>query len=210
MIVVNFSTPQYARGQQRLSKSLGDRPKLMYASYEAIGSPNHSESPYEFKYHSIMKGFEYDDIVIWLDSSVYAVKPLDHLEEIITNQGYWLEEAGHYASRWCNENSRNYFNLNETEALQGTGGITMFSAGYIGFNKKSEVSQEFLKQWKASADAGCFRGSHIDHRHDQTAGSIIATRLGMKYERGGSNVAYIGPGYSSPESQVCLYLQGML
>lgn len=80
MIVVNFSTAQYSRGQQRLARSLGDRPKLMFSSYEAIGSPTHSESPYEFKIHAIEKGFEQDDIVLWVDSSMYLVGDLTIIE----------------------------------------------------------------------------------------------------------------------------------
>lgn len=210
MIIVNFSTPNYARPQKRLKDSLNGYKMLMLDSYEAIGSPTHQESPYEFKLHAINAAFKLDDVVVWLDSSVYRVKEMTRIEELILNDGYWLEEAGHYVGRWTNQFARDYIKLTEQEAYQGPSGITMFSAGYIGFHKHSPIAQEFLKQWMAAAKAGAFVGSHIDHRHDQSLGSIIATRLGMIYQRGGSNVAYIGPGYSTPEPQVCLYLQGML
>lgn len=208
MIVVNFSTPQYARGQQRLSKSLGDRPKLMFASYEAIGSPTHSESPYEFKIHAIEKAFEVDDIVLWADSSMYLSGDLTIIENLIKEDGYFMSEAGHWVGRWTNAHARQYFNLTEEEAKQ-PGGLFMFSAGLLGLNKNSAVAMMFFEEWKASAKAGCFQGDWSDHRHDMTCGSIIAQRLGMKYQRGGQHMSYIGPGYAQPEKDSVFHLQGV-
>lgn len=85
----------------------------------------------------------------------------------------------------------------------------MFSAGLLGLDKNSPIAIEFFNQWKASALAGCFRGNWSDHRHDMTAGSIIAQRLGMKYQRGGEHMSYVGPGYSQPELGSVFWLQGM-
>lgn len=210
MIVVNFSTPQYTRGQQRLSKSLGDRPKLMYASYEAIGSRTHAESPYEFKIAAIEKAFEVDDIVLWLDASMYLHGDLSIIEKIIINQGWMIEEAGHYCGRWVNEYQRNYMKLTDQEAVQGPGGLIMFSAGMVGLDKKSEKAMNFFAQWKQAGLDGAFSGSWENSRHEMVIGSIIAQRLGMKYERGGSHLSYIGPGYSQPEANSVIYCQGML
>lgn len=208
MIVVNFSTPNYALGQKRLAASLNGYKKLMLDDYTAIGSPTHQESPYEFKIHSIEAGFKYDDIVIWLDSSFWRVGDISIIENIIKQDGYFLSEAGHWVGDWTNEFTRNYFKLTHEEA-KVPGGIFMFSAGFVGFNKNSKVAMEFLRQWKESALAGCFRGSYDNHRHDQSAGSIIAQRLGMKYQRGGQHMAYIGSGYSKPEPGIVFKLQGL-
>lgn len=209
MIIVNFSDGPYKRGQQRLKQSLTGYKCLMLDSYTAIGSPTHQQSPYEFKYWAIQSAFQYDDVVMWLDSSVWRVGDLTKLQDLILNQGYWLEEAGHWVGSWCNQHTREYFNLTEEEG-KAPGGFRMFSAGYIGFHKHSPIAQDFLSQWLASARAGCFKGSHSNHRHDQTAGSIIAQRMGLNYSRGGLNVSYIGSGYSSPEPTSVLYLQGLI
>lgn len=209
MIVVNFSTENYSRPQNRLSRSLKHLPKLMFTKYEEIGSPTHAESPYEFKLHAIEKAFELDDIVLWCDSSMYLVGDLTKVENIIKETGYFMEEAGHYAGRWTNQDTRNYFNVTEEEMKQEPGGMIMFSAGFLGLNKNSPVAMTFFEEWKAAAKAGCFRGDWESHRHDMSAGSIIACRLGMKFQRGGSHAAYIGPGYSAPEPGVVFFLQGM-
>lgn len=205
MIVVNFSSKEYAAPQNRLSRSLyGKVGSEMIREYSAINSPTHQESPYEFKIHTIRRALEHDQIVLWVDSSMYLVGDISKIEIIIKTHGYFMEEAGHYVINWCNDNARKYFNLQPSED-----GFIMFSAGLLGLNRDSKEAMEFLDQWEASAKAGCFRGDWSDHRHDMTCGSIIAQRMGFKYQRGGSHLAYTGPGYSVPEEGVVFLCQGM-
>jgi hypothetical protein len=209
MIVVNFSTKEYLRPQRRLIESLNGYRYLMFDSYEAIGSPTHQASPYEFKIHAIERAFEFDDIVLWCDSSLWRVGDLSVIENIIKEEGFFGTEAGHYAGRWTNKHTQKYFNVTEEEMQQGPGGIVLFSAGLLGLNKKNETAMKFLSEWKASALAGCFSGDWAEHRHDQSCASIIASRLGFKFQRGGKYMSYIGPGYSQPEESSIFYLQGM-
>ncbi len=209
MIVVNFSTSQYARGQQRLKNSLSGR-WAMFNNYAEIGSPTHQESPYEFKIHAIKKAAEVDPVVLWVDASMYRVGDLNKIEELIKRDGYFMEQAGHYVGRWTNHHTRKHFKLTDQEAIQGEGGFTMFSAGLLGLDMNTEVAKTFMNAWETSAKSGCFKGDWSDHRHDMTCASIIACRLNMKYQRGGSHLAYIGPGYSKPEEGVVFYCQGVL
>lgn len=209
MTIVNFATNGFKRGQNRLSRSLGDYNHILFTDYVQIKSPTHEKSPYEFKVHAIDHALKQDDIVLWCDASLFLVGDLTKIEKIIQEDGYFMEEAGHYAGRWTNEHSRSYFKVTDQEMFLGTGGITFFSAGLLGLNRNSAVAMEFFKQWKESAKAGCFKGSWNDHRHDMTAGSIIAQRLGMKYQRGGSHMAYLGEGYSQPEPGAVFHLQGI-
>lgn len=205
MTIVNFATGHYLRGQQRLINSLPrDQKYLAFSRYDEIGSPTHSESPYEFKLYAIRTAMEVDPIVLWMDASMWVVKSLATIESIIINDGYLLTEAGHYVDRWCNSHAREWFRFQPHEH-----NFLMFSAGLVGLNKNSETAMLFLKQWEESAAAGCFVGSHADHRHDQTCGSIIAQRMNLKYQRGGQFLSYIGPGYSKPEPESPIYLQGI-
>lgn len=208
MIIVNFSTDAYKRPQHRLKQSLEGHKTLMFTKYDEIGSPTQSESPYQFKIHAIEKAFEQDDIVLWADSSIWRVGDLSIIENIIKEDGYFMSEAGHWVGSWTNDFTRDYFKLTNEEA-KVPGGMCMFSAGLTGLNKNSVVAMEFFKQWKESALAGCFKGDYSNHRHDMSCGSIIAQRLGMKFQRGGKHMAYIGSGYSQPEKDVVLHLQGM-
>jgi hypothetical protein len=206
MIIVNFSTKEYSRGQQRLANSLNGHKKLMLNDYTAIGSPTHQESPYEFKVHAIEAAAKYDPVVLWMDSSMYVRGDLSKIENIILKDGYFMEEAGHYVNTWCNEHCRKVLDYN----WQGDeSNYLMFSAGLLGLNMDNDTASLWFEQWKESAQLGCFKGDWKDHRHDMTAGSILAQRLNMKYQRGGSHLSYIGPGYSQPEPGSVVYCQGV-
>lgn len=210
MIIVNFSTKEYTKGQNRLALSVFGRCDFLgFQNYSDIGSPTHQESPYEFKLWAIDKAFEKDNIVLWVDSSMYRVGDLNKIQTIIARDGYFMEEAGHWVGKWTNAHAREYFKLTDEEAKNETGGITMFSAGLLGLNLKSELAMQFFYEWKESAKAGCFKGDWKDHRHDMTCASIVASRLGMKYQTGGSHLAYIGPGYSQPQNGVVFHCQGV-
>lgn len=209
MVVVNFATKEYARGQRRLRDSLRGHKCLLFNDYAQIGSPTHQQSPYEFKLHAIRKAFEVDDVVLWLDSSMVVVGDLSKIEKIILEDGFYGQEAGHYCGTWCNQHARDYFKLTTDEARESTGGLFMFIAGATGLHLKNENAMKFFYDWQASADAGCFRGDWATHRHDMVCASIIAQRMGFKYQRGGSHIAYIGNGYSRPEEGVVLHCVGL-
>jgi len=208
MVIVNFATKHYMRGQRRLSESLNGHKQLMLSDYVSLGSPDHSESPYQFKIHAIEAAFEFDPVVLWVDASMWLVGDLSKIEKLIVKDGYFMSEAGHWVGSWTNKHTRDYFKLTKEES-KVPGGIFMFSAGLLGLDKNNPLAMEFFNQWKASALAGCFRGDWSDHRHDMTCASIIASRLGMKYHRGGEYMSYIGPGYGKPELGSIFYLQGI-
>lgn len=203
MIVVNFATGHYLVGQKRLANSLNGHKKLMLSDYTAIGSPTHSESPYAFKLYAIEAAFEMDDIVLWADSSMKLVGDLSRIENIIKEEGYFFQEAGHYVRDWSTDETLKYFGLTrETNYL-------MFIAGLVGLNKNNPLAMQFFKEWKQSEADGHFRGPWDRHRHDMLCGSVVAEKLGMKYKRGGSYIAYTGPGYSAPEKDIVFTCQGL-
>lgn len=208
MICVNFATGHYLKGQQRLANSLNGYKKLMLTGYPTINSPTHEQSPYEFKINSIESAWGHDPVVLWVDASMWRVGDLSKIEDLIIKDGYFMAESGHWTGQWTNQFTKNYFKTTEEE-MKVPGGMFMFSAGLLGLNRDSPIAVEFLRQWKESAKAGCFRGDWKDHRHDMSCASIIAQRLGMKYQRGGEFMSYIGPGYSQPELGSVFYLQGI-
>lgn len=208
MIVVNFATGSYKKGQKRLSDSLNGHKQLMLSDYVSLGSPHHLDSPYQFKIHAIETAWNHDPIVLWCDSSLWRVGDISVIENLILKDGYFMSEAGHWVGSWTNQYTRDYFQLTPEEA-KVPGGLFMFSAGLLGLDMNNPLAFDFFTQWKQSALAGCFRGSYTDHRHDMTCASIIASRLGMKYQRGGQHMSYLGPGYSKPEANTVFFLQGV-
>lgn len=206
MIIVNFATEGYLNGQRRLFDSIKGYRCVGFSNYAEIKSPKHKASPYEFKIHSIeavRKGAS-DPVILWCDASLFRVGDLSKIENIIKRDGYFMEEAGHYVKDWCNDHARKYFDLKQHES-----GFTMFSAGLLGLDFSNPVAQEFFLKWKASASAGCFIGDWKNHRHDMTCASIIAQRMGLKYQPGGAHMSYIGPGYSTPSPEAVFLLQGI-
>jgi len=178
---------------------------LMFSNYEVIGSPTHQESPYEFKIHAIEKALNLDHKVLWLDASIWRVGDLSKIERIIKEKGYFMEEAGHYCRDWCKPETKKWFKLTEEEESK----FIMFSAGCLGLDFDNPDVQLWFAAWRTAALQGHFRGDWSNHRHDMVCGSIIAQRMGFTYERGGSNLSYVGPGYGPPEPDSVFYLAGI-
>jgi hypothetical protein len=68
----------------------------------------------------------------------------------------------------------------------------MLASGCLGLNFTHEAANKFLDEWEITAKNGSFIGAWINdnlevspdlrvrgHRHDQTAASVIACKLGM-------------------------------
>lgn len=206
MIIVNFSTKEYRRGQQRLSNSLNGYKQLMLSDYVSIGSPSHSESPYQFKLHAIEEAWKFDPIILWCDSSLWRVGDLSKIEDIIKHKGYFMEESGHYCKDWCNDEATRFLNFDKAGSESH---YIMFSAGLLGLDRNNNEVVNWFLAWMGAAKYGCFKGNWSSHRHDMVVGSILAQRLGFTYERGGSHLSYVGPGYSEPEKDTVFLLQGM-
>lgn len=98
--IINLSTGRYVKGAQRLRNSFNDPDIDLYTwdrEYK-IGSPPHRENPYAFKIYAFEKAWELGyEQVLWLDASIYPVKPMFPYFNLLDEQGYVFEEAGHWA-----------------------------------------------------------------------------------------------------------------
>jgi hypothetical protein len=209
--IVNYSTPEYIPGQNRLWASISHHnniPIVTYKDLEEIGSPHHNQNPYAFKLYTIEHaqklGFKK---ILWLDASVYAVKDVTPVFEWMEEKGIFMEEAGHMVGNWCNDFTLNYFGITRQEAMQ----MPMFAAGYVGFDFTNPISIEFFERWKQSMLDGCFKGSWSDHRHDMSCLSIIANQMNIinVASPGGQFFAYVGEAYQKPLETACFHLQGI-
>lgn len=210
--IVNLATGEtYINAQKRLKESLVDKfdgDCFFFTSEKEVGAPLHKDDPYAFKIYAIEKVRElgYNQI-LWLDASLVAVKDVSPVFDWMTEKGIFMEEAGHYAGSWTNNNTLKYFDLTREDAMK----MPMFSAGFCGMDFRQGVSKEFFAEWKESMLNGCFKGEWKDHRHDMSAGSIIANKHGLNklYSHGGQFFAYIGPGYEKPLDTVVFHLLGV-
>lgn len=185
----------YPEGQKRLVDSLkkvgfqGD--VFAFTEEHQIGCKTHAEVPYAFKPYAFKYIMEqgYDQI-LWCDASVWAIKPIDVIFEEMEKNDYCLFHncsAGEYSS----DASIASFGITREESFA----IPMLMGLCMGFNMNAEICKEFHKRWFEKANDGItFPGSWHNnnkevsedsrvrgHRHDQTAASLIAHQLGMKF-----------------------------
>jgi hypothetical protein len=154
-----------------------------------IGSPSHQDDPYAFKLYAIkyMRDLGYD-VVIWLDSPIRLVRPIDEWISKIESVGVYLQQDGWANGQWANDTALDWFKVSREEAMS----ISSVYACVMAFDFRVPITHEFFDLWWKSYEAGCFRGKwkNIDgcessdprclgHRHDQTCAELTAHRLGI-------------------------------
>ncbi len=191
--VINFSKGAwYGAGQRRLVESLKGRfdgDVLTFTDEAQVGAPTHQKAPYAFKpfalQHAVEKGY---DLVLWCDSSVWAIKPIQPVFDHLSIAGH-LFFYNCNAGNWCSDACLQSFGITRDQAFQ----IPMLMGLCMGWDMRTAKCQNFLKRWLEKATDGVtFPGSWTNknnevsrdsgvygHRHDQSASSIIAHQLGM-------------------------------
>ena len=193
--VVNFANNWFVKGQCRLKETFrrhgynGDF--LLFNSEQELGCPPHSEAPYAFKAYALKlaqdKGYHY---VLWVDSSVYAVKSVQLAFVRIERDGYLFLNGGWNTGQWCSDAALETLGITREDSF----GYPHMMACVMGLDLHESTAQHFLQRYYELANDGVtFKGAWtnknhevsddervLGHRHDQTAASVIATKLGMK------------------------------
>lgn len=190
-VIVSVGTgPRFCGGLRRLNTLIPPHEQFIYwMDRFPPGSPTHLENPYAFKVCAIQNVKDRNfTSVIWMDSSILVLKPLDSIWELMNTQGYWFcRNYDHMADKFCCDASLEIMGLSRQEAAT----IPVLVGGAFGLNFKFPISVEFFIQWRRMAELGAFRGPHrndngesstdrsvIGHRHDQVCASVVAHRLG--------------------------------
>lgn len=193
--IISFanSTNNYMRGLARLSESLRnnfDGDFLGFVGEATCGAPAHADNPYAFKIYCWLKAIEagYTHI-LWLDSSCFAVAPLDRIFNDIATKGFAVQDSGHWLGHWSNDRALNYFGITRDKAMD----IRMIgNAGFLGLDIHSSFGHDFFSKWKRSMDDGIFHGAWTNdnktesqdercrgNRHDMTCSSAIFYKMGF-------------------------------
>lgn len=186
------------------------------------GAPEHLCIPYAFKAHALKaaaaQGYT---TLLWCDACIVPVRPLAPLWERIERDGYWFAPCGFSNAEWtCDEAYHWLFpgaQLEPSRAINSA--IPHVVATAFGISMEHEIGRQFLDEYLRLAATRAFIGpwhntnagpppkgrnqerrwgpcgppSTLGHRHDQTAASVIAWRLGMKLDDSGT-FAYAGGG----------------
>ena len=201
--IVNVGFGQWhPKGSERLKRS------LIYHGYAGHiqtwtkdlppDCPPIDECPYGFKLAAIEWAKNQGHTrIMWLDSSVWAIRyPKYHLDAMAQDGYYLLGNGDWRCDQWTNAEALKYFGLTREEARE----IPMISAGILGLDFANPIAGFFFERWKDARDAGAFLGEWTNsewkaeletddpatryrgHRHDQVCASVIAHRLGMKIQ----------------------------
>lgn len=210
--IISFANERgnYLAALKRLQNSIhkyDDNTFIGLIGEDSIGSPKHIDNPYAFKIYCwrYARSLGFNEI-LYLDSSVVAVNKLDIVWDIISTQGYIMQEAGHMVGSWCNERTLNYFQTTRDEAMN----MPMYgNAGMLGLNFYNEKANQFFQWWEKSMLDGQFIGEWDDHRHDMTCGSIIANKLKMQYSSGNEILHYAPVEQTPISSKIVFHASGL-
>jgi len=188
----------YARGIARQRQQLalhGYRGDILTWEQDyPPGSPSAREAHCAFKPYCFWEAQERGyEIVLWLDSSIAIKRPIDPLLECAGRQGYLFFRVFHSVGEYCKDDALEPLGITREESFA----MPSCRACVMGLDLTHAVSREFLREWKTRAGDGVtFPGPKWSgvrgwprtaspdprvkgHRHDQTAASVIAARLGM-------------------------------
>jgi hypothetical protein len=195
-IVVNYATDSYHRGQIRLSRSLQQFDPTSFQLFfsDIPNSPPHQEKPYAFKAHALAQARDLGaDLVLWCDASIVVIRELNLLWAKIERDGYWIARNGWNNYEWTARSAYpDLFPVTPLEeARELNKRIPHVVATAFGLDLESEIGAEFLAEYYRLAQTNAFCGPWrndgsigppdvLGHRHDQTAASVVAWRLGMK------------------------------
>lgn len=202
VLSVGVGPERYLLSASRLRKSLkrkgfrghaqiwqGDYPK---------GSPRHEEIPYAFKAHAFewayMNGY---NSAIWIDTNLYAHKPIDSIINHVNEKGYLILLNGWTTGEWSTDEQLAAFGYSRDEAMQ----IPQAMACVIGLNFYSEDGMNIFQLYRSNTHL--FKGSWkndegqvssdprvLGSRHDQTVLSLIAYSNGYDFTPPNGIVTY--------------------
>jgi hypothetical protein len=181
----------YGKGTERLRESLKDNfdgDLIFFNNQLPPGARTHKESNYGFKIHAIQHCIDLGyELIFWLDSSMYAVKPVDRIFEITKERGYYFINNGFNAAQTLTDNALKNLELTRDEAEK----INEVASGFFGLNMRNKKARTFFEQWKYHESVGSFNGSRTHNpsdstdprflfsRHEQSVASVLLHRLKM-------------------------------
>lgn len=220
--VVNVGTGRYRGGSERLRDKIlefGGSDFVSWTDPLPEEWPTHQQKPYAFKAWALQEAAKEHDQLLWIDSAVIPIRSLEPLWEKIENEGAWIPLNGWTNAQWCADSA--YMDLFPgvpiEQAREINKSVPHAVATAFGMNLNSEAGRKLLEEYYRLANTDAFCGpwsntncpehwpQHPDrvgpcgpsdvlgHRHDQSALSVIAWRLGIKLSQCPWGFAYPPP-----------------
>lgn len=146
--------------------------------------PTHQQKPYAFKAYALQEVSKTHDVLLWADACMLPVRSMEPLWERIEREGYVICRNGWMNDFWTAESAYDeLFPVNTLEnAKIENAAIPHVVATCFGLNAKHPCGAYILEEYfrlASTTNAFCgpwTGGVGVQHRHDQTALSVIAWR----------------------------------
>ena len=189
---INIDGTPYKRGQERLIESL----KYHGFRYDILAFQDWPKMKYDTSCGYNIKAAAFDEAIkqgyeriLWLDSSVWAIKKVEPLFDYIDQTGWYFYSNGFTVRQTSDDQSLAYFGMSADEAAE----VGDISSSMFGLHMGNPKAQQFLEKWLQSARDGRWATSrqhnsgsqdprYLFDRQDQTCASILRHQLDMKME----------------------------
>jgi hypothetical protein len=226
--IVNVATGSYVRGQQRLLATFPKDRVRTYRDSLPANCPTHEAVPYAFKAYALSEA-AHDGVtsLLWCDSCIVpGPRQIEDLWQLIETQGYWIGNNGFTNYEWTADSAYRDLFGEDIEAARALNKlIPHVVATAFGLDTRHPIGREILNDYLWLAQTKAFCGPWTNgpayhdnkrqapcgppdvrgHRHDQTALSVIAWRLGCKLTNSPEWFAYAG----GETDQTCLVAKGL-
>lgn len=204
--VVNVATHTfYPRFQRRLLRSIADTgysgKVKSWTGRLPENCPHHNESPYAFKLYAMREAAKEDNVLLWLDSGLYAIKPLDPIFDAIKKHGYYLVACGDRLATWCDTSVLNHYEVTEEAAKVAP----LVSGSIIGLDMSHQSGQLIFKTLWNAYERGFYKNTvsaHSGaqgHRGDEAVLGIMALKASLHLH---TTNDHFGSDYAPKESTI--------
>jgi hypothetical protein len=181
----------YPKGQQRLVESLknvGFAGDILTWCNEPINEWFDTLQPYTIKlaafHEAIKRGYQN---ILWLDCSVWAVRPLEDLFNIIENEGGYFWRNGWKLGQTSTDSDLDFAGWDRDDAME----LDELGSGILGINMNDRRTHDFLEWFFEAKKHGVFGTSRFHNngskdprfhfgRQDQTAATIAFHKAGFE------------------------------
>jgi hypothetical protein len=184
----------YHVGIDRLAKSLnfvGWAGETILRKDYPPNSPEHiGDSQYNFKVWAFEEAFSLGyEVVIWCDSSFYAVENPMPLFDYVNDNGIYFFKSGYSLAETATDRLCDYAGVKRSDLVN----VSEFATGLIGINILNPYGKEFFENWKQYMLDGMFGGNRVYDpadsqdpifkfsRQDQSCAAMVLHKMGVTY-----------------------------
>lgn len=184
---MNVATGHYVHGQKRLSSLLAV-PLVQWSDALPLHSPAHKDVPYAFKAWALFEASRQGySTLLWADACIIP-RDLTPLFERIERDGYWMSRNGWMNSEWTAESAYEDLGVTKEQNRQiphvvatafGVSLRHFKGAAFLAEYLRLAQTKAFCGPWRNTPETPCGGNHVLGHRHDQSAASVIAWKLGF-------------------------------